>query len=165
MSGSSLVKRGDGQVFWTTAPEDSSNGQVLADKWWCPWEIIMRVEWLYSRHTINYNSTLSRFATSSAMSTNKLADWLSDLKYILSLSFIPQALYRRGVNDVLLGFVYLSTLYGAYRIAMWYLVYQSWQRAASLKRQLDEGQIIEDNRGDLNGLVWGWVESYTNTLY
>jgi hypothetical protein len=79
-------------------------------------------------------------------------------------TFIPQQLYSENINNYLSGCIGLSASYGAYRTVMWSLVYLRWRGAASLKHRLDEGQVMEENRHDLNGSSWSQVESYTSIL-
>ncbi|KAJ0131185.1 D-2-hydroxyacid dehydrogenase [Fusarium oxysporum f. sp. albedinis] len=79
-------------------------------------------------------------------------------------TFIAQPFYSKGISDLLSGCVGASAVYGPYRTVMWSLVYLRWRGAASLKRRLDEGQVTEDNRYELEGLSWNWVESYISTL-
>ncbi|KPA36241.1 hypothetical protein FLAG1_11005 [Fusarium langsethiae] len=79
-------------------------------------------------------------------------------------TFIAQPFYSKGIDDLLSGCVGASALYGAYRTVMWSLVYLRWRGAASLKQRLDKGQVTEDNRYELEGWSWRWVESYTSTL-
>lgn len=77
---------------------------------------------------------------------------------------IPYRLYSENFNNYLSGCVGLSALYGAYRIAMWSLVYVRWHGTASLKRRLDEGQVMEEDRHDLDGSSWSQIESYSSVL-
>jgi hypothetical protein len=79
-------------------------------------------------------------------------------------TFIPQRFCSESFNNYLSGCVGLSAFYGAYRTVMWTVVYLRWRGAASLKRRLDEGQVTEENRHDLNGSSWSQVESYASTL-
>ncbi|EXK43613.1 hypothetical protein FOXG_18851 [Fusarium oxysporum f. sp. lycopersici 4287] len=86
------------------------------------------------------------------------------IKFIYS-TFMARQFYSKGINDFLSGCVGASALYGAYRTLMWSLVYLRWRGATSLKRRLDEGQVTEDSRYELEGLSWSWVESYIKTLH
>ena len=128
--------------------------------------------WLLLRCMISYSYSSSRSAASSVEFIGKLADWLFNLRCTiplrnLDLSFKLDTIcenYR--LANILNSRAVAKFIYTTFiaHLFMWSLVYLRWRGAASWKQRLNEGQVTENNRYELEGWSWSWVESYTSTL-